>query len=254
MDALAIEDVTCCDGGCAAWRYLARQFHTTPELLREPGFRVIRSAPLSRPYFHTSEPLFAAFHHGPSVTVAAGQGFVGFARAWHHHLRTPGQACQPDELRWLRQNLSMAGAKLHALAQFVLLPSDFHVPHDLAIQRLRQSDRGLLVTELGWLEEDAAEAIAHGLYAAFVGDRLACHVVTYHLAEQVAEVGVRTLPEFRGRGLASATVQTVAAELLGDHAAVFYTCELTDTASQAVAHRIGAHFLGELLLAVTAGE
>jgi len=235
----------------AAWRYLARQLGTPIETLTAPGFHLSDATPLSRPYFHPAETVFAAFHNGPAVTMAAAPGFVGFARAWQHHVGSPDGACQADQIRWLRQNLAMAGARLHALAQFALDAGDVHVPLEAPIRRLAQADRELLVQELGWSDAEANAAIVHGLYASFVGDRLACHVVCYHLAEQVAEIGVRTLPEFRGRGLATATVQAAAGALLGEHEAVLYTCELSDTASRAVAHRLGAHFLGELLLAVS---
>lgn len=249
MDAVDEAALTS-ESSAAAWRYLARQLGTSIAGLAEPGFHLVDAVPLPRPYFLPSEPVFAAFHAGPAVTIAAAPGFVGFARAWQHHLGTPGKLCQPAQLRWLRQCLAMAGSRLHPLAQFALLPNDVHAPAETPVRQLGQRDRQLLVQELGWSEAEATNAIDHGLYATFVGDRLASHVVTWHLADRVAEVGVRTQPEFRGRGLATASVRAVAGELLGEHDAVLYTCELGDHASQAVARRLGAHFLGELLLAV----
>jgi len=238
----------------AAWRYLARQLSAPVATLIAPGFHIVEATPLSRPYFHPAEPVFAAFHAGPAVTMAAGTGFVGFARAWQHHVGTPGDSCQPDQIRWLRQCLAMAGARLRAMAQFALLPSDIHAPLEAPIRRLARDDRHLLVEELGWSEAAAITAVDHGLYAAFVGDRLACHVITWHLAEQVAEVGVRTQPEFQRRGLAAATVRAAAGELLGEHDAVLYTCELHDRASRGLAEKLGARYLGELLLAVTEAD
>ncbi len=242
-------------GWAAVWRYLAAELRTTPARLHEPGCHLVAEAPLPRPYFVPPEGLLAAFSDDHGLHLAAAEGFIGFARAWlHHHHNHPATALAESGLRWLRQNLARAEARLLTVEQYAILSCDLPARLDPRVRRLAADDAPALVSELGWSPAQAAEWLPRGVYAAFVGDRLACRVCTYHLGERVAELGVRTLPEFRRQGLATAAVQVAAAALLEQHDAVLYTCATDNEASLAVARRLGARHCGHLLHVLAAHQ
>lgn len=234
----------------AAQQYLLRQCGATADPFARVGFQTSATTPGLRPYLAPAEPVFAAFQQGAAVRIATAPGYAGFARAWQHHVADAAAVCAPDNLRWLRQGLARAGARLHALAQYALLPEALQVPARATIRRLAPSDGPLLAHHLGWSVAQAAQALDHGVFASFVNGQLACHAVAWELDDETAEIGVRTTPEYRRRGLATATVLAAAHHLFTNHAAVLYTSELTDTRSRALAARVGAQHLGELLLAV----
>ena len=80
----------------------------------------------------------------------------------------------------------------------------------------------------------------------FVDGRLACAASAYPWDEtQLADVGVITLPEFRGRGLGRATVRAISAEALGRGYEPQYRCQLDNTASVALARASGFTRFGE---------
>ncbi|NUQ00110.1 MAG: GNAT family N-acetyltransferase [Armatimonadetes bacterium] len=234
----------------AIWSYLAVELQTSLSVLRADGIHLADEAPLPRPYFQPPEGLLAAFHRGESLTIAAAAGFVGFARSWIHHYPEASTATSPAGLRWLRQNLGRGGARLQVFEQYALVADDLPARRDPRVRRLVSGDEPLLIAELGWSPAEATEWVARGIYAAFVGGRLACRVCTYRLHDHLAEVGVATREEFRGQGLATAAVQVASLDLLRDHHAVLYSCDPENVASVAVARRLGAHDLGDMVYAL----
>jgi len=93
-------------------------------------------------------------------------------------------------------------------------------------------------------EQDADEAfveldhwLVHGTFAA---DRLVCAASMYPWRGSVlADLGVLTLPEHRGHGLARATVRSLCADALARGAEPQYRCQSDNTASVALALSAG---------------
>ncbi|MCC7494976.1 MAG: GNAT family N-acetyltransferase [Fimbriimonadaceae bacterium] len=232
------------------WDHLAEELGAGRAELTTPGIHLTGVPPRPRPYLRPPAGLLTAFHCPGCLTVAAAPGFVGFAHAWLHHCHDADGAAQPEGLRWLRGHLDRGGARLLSLQQYALFRGDTPPATDPRVRLLQPADGPLLQSELGWGEEQTAEWLGRGVYGAFLGDRLACRVTCFRINERVAEIGVRTLPEFRGQGLATHTVQHAATALLAEHHAVLYTCGTENEASLAVAQHLGAHHCGDLLVVV----
>ncbi len=93
-------------------------------------------------------------------------------------------------------------------------------------------------------EDDLDEAFVeldHWLvYGTFVADRLAAVASMYPWQDTaLADLGVITLPAFRGRGLARQTVRALSAHALGLGYEPQYRCQLDNRASVALAHSSG---------------
>ena len=235
-------------GWVAVWRHLAAELRTTPAQFEVPGVHLAAAAPQPRPYFAATPALLVALYRRRTLVAAASPGFVGFAQSWLHHAGPPEAAMSVPVLRWVRQQLARGEARLQILEQYAIFRGDVPPRVDAVVRRLHHGDEPVLETELGWAPHEASEWVGRGVYAAFVGDRLACRVCTYDLGDGVAEVGVQTLAEFRRRGLATQAVQFAAANLLGDHEVVFYTCGQENEASKALAHHLHARRIGDLLV------
>lgn len=99
-------------------------------------------------------------------------------------------------------------------------------------------------------EDDLDEAfveIDHWLvFGTFIGDTLACVASMYPWSEtRLADLGVITLPAFRGRGLGRATVRAMSAEALRRGYEPQYRCQLDNAASVALARAAGFTHFGD---------
>lgn len=99
-------------------------------------------------------------------------------------------------------------------------------------------------------EDDLDEAFVeldHWLvFGTFVGDRLASVASMYPWSgTRLADLGVITLPDFRGRGLGRATVRAMSAEALRRGYEPQYRCQLDNAASVALARAAGFTLFGE---------
>lgn len=99
-------------------------------------------------------------------------------------------------------------------------------------------------------EDDLDEAFVeldHWLVVGtFIGDKLVCAASGYPWGEtRLADLGVITLPEFRGRGLGRATVRAMSAEVLRSGYEPQYRCQLDNAASAALARAAGFTRFGE---------
>ena len=103
--------------------------------------------------------------------------------------------------------------------------------------RITPENMALLQTHFGWLNklEDYAPV------AVIVADGAAVGICfSSRLTPQVAEAGVFVEPPYRGRGYASDVVRAWAAGVRASGRLPFYDTSWTNTASQAVARKLGA--------------
>jgi GNAT superfamily N-acetyltransferase len=95
--------------------------------------------------------------------------------------------------------------------------------------------------------DEAFVELDHWLvFGTFIGDKLVCAASMYPWSgTQLADLGVITLPEFRGRGLGRATVRSLSAEALRRGYEPQYRCQLDNAASVALARAAGFTHFGE---------
>jgi RimJ/RimL family protein N-acetyltransferase len=161
------------------------------------------------------------------------------------------------ESRALARSLATAQMKLHGADNLFYLP----VEAQSALQservasvtrRLQDTDAdadafAVLCAEAS--EEDLDEAyveIDHWLvFGTFVDDRLAAVASMYPWRDtHLADLGVLTLPAYRGRGLAKATVRALSAAALKGGYEPQYRCQLDNVASAVLAHSAGFERFG----------
>lgn len=95
--------------------------------------------------------------------------------------------------------------------------------------------------------EEAFVELDHWLvFGTFIDGRLVSAASMYPWSgTQLADLGVITLPEFRGRGLGRATVRAMSAEAIGNGYEPQYRCQLDNAASVALARAAGFSCFGE---------
>jgi predicted GNAT family acetyltransferase len=95
--------------------------------------------------------------------------------------------------------------------------------------------------------DDADVELDHWVVAgAFSGDRLVCAASAYPWGDSlVADIGVVTLPDQRGRGLARAVVRELSRCVLARGLEPQYRTQLTHTASRAGAAGAGLRWFGD---------
>jgi predicted GNAT family acetyltransferase len=79
---------------------------------------------------------------------------------------------------------------------------------------------------------------------ALAGDDIAALAFAARLGERGAEIGVVTLPQFRGRGFAAAATAAWSALPMLQDRALFYSTHRDNLSSQRVIARLGLPFLG----------
>lgn len=89
--------------------------------------------------------------------------------------------------------------------------------------------------------DEAFVELDHWLvFGTFIDDRLACAASMYPWrGTRLADLGVITLPEFRGRGVGRVTVRAMSAEALRRGYEPQYRCQFDNTASVALARAAG---------------
>ena len=88
--------------------------------------------------------------------------------------------------------------------------------------------------------EEFSDAVFHnGCYVIQVGGEPVSWAWTSHESEQAAELAVETVLEYRRRGYARQVVAAWAARVLGQGKVAFYSHEVGNTASEALAHSLG---------------
>lgn len=154
----------------------------------------------------------------------------------------------------LSRRAQAAGTPLEAVFIFYLAQDDRAVQCETRASGTRQLTNDdaeafeALVAEAP--DDDLDEAyveLDHWLvYGTFIGDKLVSAGSMYPWDDtQLADLGVITLPEFRGRGLGRATVQAMSAAALGRGYVPQYRCQRDNTASVALARAAGFTLLGE---------
>ncbi|GEK81617.1 GNAT family N-acetyltransferase [Agrococcus baldri] len=155
----------------------------------------------------------------------------------------------------LEAALAGAALRLHGADHLFFFPARAHEPllqepvppH---IRRLTEADAEAFAAFEGEASEsdldDAYVELDHWLvFGAFVGDELACAASMYPWAgSTLADLGVLTLPRFRGRGIARQTVRAMSAHALGLGYEPQYRCQLDNLASVALAQSAGLTRLG----------
>ncbi len=101
--------------------------------------------------------------------------------------------------------------------------------------------------------DEAFVELDHWLvFGTFVGDKLVCVASMYPWSgTQLADLGVITLPAFRGQGLGRETVRAISAEALGRGYEPQYRCQLDNASSVALARAAGFTQFGEWEVIVT---
>lgn len=82
---------------------------------------------------------------------------------------------------------------------------------------------------------------------ALVGDEVASIAFTTGHSEEAAEIGVATMPRFRGRGFAALAAAGWASHEILAGKTLFYSTSLANRSSQRVVERLGLRFLGTSL-------
>ena len=124
-------------------------------------------------------------------------------------------------------------------------------PHSVTTRQLTADDQAAFAQfEADAPADDLDEAyveLDHWLvYGTFVEGRLAAASSMYPWGvTHLADVGVITLPEFRGRGLGTATVRAISARAFELGFEPQYRCQIDNTASVALAKTSGFTLFGE---------
>ncbi len=120
-----------------------------------------------------------------------------------------------------------------------------------ATRQLTAADASRFTEFTGEAPEDDLDAafveLDHWLvFGSLAGDKLVCAASMYPWSgTRLADLGVVTLPEFRGRGLGRETVRAMSAAALSRGYEPQYRCQLDNTASVALARSAGFTHFGE---------
>lgn len=148
-----------------------------------------------------------------------------------------GELCGADHLFYYPASV-LADLSAHVLPERVRL--------------LTATDRAAFEAFRAAMPEDdfdtASVELGHWrVFGAFEQDRLVCAGSVYAWWEScLADMGVLTLPEFRGRGHARGVVHAMSMAALGDRLEPQYRCQLDNPASAAVALALGMCLYGTL--------
>lgn len=118
-----------------------------------------------------------------------------------------------------------------------------HRPHP-AVRRLTPDDLPLLQAAPDIIRgHDPARMLAKMSAAgAVVNGRIVAIAQNYALSDRYGDVGVATLPDFRGQGLATAAAALVAQELQGNGRIPVWSCGEDNYASLRVAQKLGFEY------------
>ena len=153
--------------------------------------------------------------------------------------------------------LERSGVSLHDPDYLFYLPADTRVASDrsMAARRLTIEDRGAFeVFQANASEQDRDDAFVEldhwAVFGCFDGDRLvsAASACPWENAP-VADVGVLTLPDVRGRGFARAVILTISDFSRREACEPQYRCQLDNLASVALAKSCGFALFGKWIVA-----
>lgn len=156
----------------------------------------------------------------------------------------------------LGARIKAAGLAVHGADYLFYLPAEHQVllrseTAASGIRQLTDADEALFARFADEASEDdlddAFVELDHWkVFGAIVEGRLVSAASAYPWdGSTLADVGVITLPEFRGRGLARATVRALSASALNDGFEPQYRCQLDHAASVALAASAGFALFGE---------
>ncbi|MGV9601181.1 GNAT family N-acetyltransferase [Streptosporangium sandarakinum] len=157
---------------------------------------------------------------------------------------------QPVDEAGFRQRLEKAGVSLHGADNLFYFTDEAREtllgePDDSSIRPLTEADAGVF----GQFEEaaseqdrdDASVELDHwAVYGAFEDGRLVCAASMYPWRDApLADLGVLTLPPYRGKGHARRLVRAISRHALARGHEPQYRCQLDNHASVAVAGSAG---------------
>jgi RimJ/RimL family protein N-acetyltransferase len=150
----------------------------------------------------------------------------------------------------LRSALAVAGIGLNGADHLFYLPVDEHAavgaePVPDGTRQLTDADAESFAhfadaAPADELDEAFVELDHWEVFGTFVDDRLVAAASMYPWAgTHLADLGVITLPDYRGRGLAKRTVRSISARALGQGYEPQYRCQLDNSPSIALARAAG---------------
>jgi RimJ/RimL family protein N-acetyltransferase len=120
--------------------------------------------------------------------------------------------------------------------------ADAPIPNEVAVE-ITEKNRDALRKHFPWLDEEFG---GWGTAFAVVRDGAAVSLCfSSRLDDRSAEAGLETIPECRGNGFAAAVTQSWAAFVRSSGRIPFYSTSFNNTASQAVARKLGLIRIGE---------
>jgi hypothetical protein len=115
-------------------------------------------------------------------------------------------------------------------------------PDEMAVE-ITEENRGTLRKHFLWLDDEFG---GWGKAFAVVRDGAAVSLCfSSRLDDRSAEAGLETVPDYRGQGLAALVTQSWAASVHDSGRIPFYSTSFDNTASQAVARKLGLIQIGE---------
>jgi RimJ/RimL family protein N-acetyltransferase len=120
--------------------------------------------------------------------------------------------------------------------------SDTPSPNEMAVE-ITEENRDILSKHFHWLDDEFG---GWGTAFAAVRDGVAVSLCfSSRLDDRSAEAGLETVPGYRGQGLAALVTQSWAASVHASGRIPFYSTSFDNTASQAVARKLGLIQIGE---------
>ncbi|MEL0627592.1 GNAT family N-acetyltransferase [Salinibacterium amurskyense] len=188
------------------------------------------------------------------LDVAVGPSIVSLVTSFAERLDfTDGQRITSDQLR---SELDAAGVALNGTDRLFYLPR--HAQESLRAEVTPESTRPLTEADTAAFEQftaaipeneldEAFVELDHWLvYGTFADDRLVAASSMYPWrGSQLADLGIITLPEYRGQGFATQTVRAISARALADGYEPQYRCQLGNDGSSAVALAAGFTLFGQ---------
>lgn len=156
---------------------------------------------------------------------------------------------QPDSEVDVRNGLAAAGISLHEADNLFYFPESY-LPGSSGARRLTSADAAAFALfDASATEQDRDDAYAEldhwAVFGAFDGPLLVSAASAYPWGgSRLADIGVLTLPAFRGQGRACAVVRALGAHILDEGYEPQYRCQLGNAGSMAVAASAGLQLFG----------
>lgn len=188
------------------------------------------------------------------LDVAEGPSIVSLVTSFAERLDfADGQRITSDQLR---SELDAAGVALNGADRLFYLPR--HAQETLRAEVFTESTRPLTEADAEAFEkftaaipenelDEAFVELDHWLvYGTFADDQLVAASSMYPWrGSQLADLGIITHPDYRGRGFATRTVRAISARALADGYEPQYRCQLGNEGSSEVARAAGFTLFGQ---------